>query len=772
MTLQEVFVSGLSEEANSALNGAVNIANTLFSSEVNTVHLMMAMLRVSKIAELFEKDTGIDAKEFFQYCMNTEKEDNDGTKGYTTFDDISGELREIIGMSLKRALITQKEIPLTIIYKLIMSDKRCKVWNILSKLDSKLAGNSVTDSILKSMPMTANFGVDYNALAAQGRFDPVSSRDKEIEYVFEVLGRRIKNNPCLVGEAGVGKTAIAEGMAQRLVTGNVPEYLKGKHIISVDISGIIAGAKYRGDFEERLNEVLNEAAANKDAILFFDEIHMLMGANTNGDSSMSAANILKPAISRGDVTVIGATTTSEYKKFVSKDSAFERRFQRVNIKEPSVDDAIGMVNAVIDKYNAFHNSSISDDAIKAAVILSDRYITDKRLPDKAITVIDETAAHLKKNSIKDEKIMITVYDIKNTVSRATGIDISDMDASSTSKLNKLAENIHKHVIGQDNAVQSVTKAIRRAKAGVKDPNRPIGSFLFVGPTGVGKTELTKALAIEFSGGVKNMIRFDMSEFMEKHSVSKLIGSPPGYVGYGDGGLLTEAIKSNPYSVVLFDEIEKAHPDVFNILLQVLDDGILTDGEGEKVDFKNCIIVMTSNAGYGADVGISSSIGFGRTEESDESAEDKREKLAFKALESTFRPEFLNRLDKIVVFSKLTKEETRSIVELQLKVLQSRLKSNDITINWTQSLVDKILELGYSDKYGARNIKRKMQDIVEDRLADGIINGEIHPNSSVVLSYKDELVISMGVSLDKDGNAIDLDANKLMEEVLKCEGVAD
>lgn len=749
-TLKEIYVQGLDDDSNYALNRAIKTANAMLSDEVNTMHFMMAMVPNSKISDIFEKDTGIEAKDFLCHCMEKYKNtERIGNRGYLTIDDVTMRLREIFNSALRRHMFTQSDMPITMLYDAIIKDTTNELWKILKEMGAEVPGTNVTDNILDLMPNTSNFGVDYNVLAASGRFDPVSSRDNEIELLIEVLGRRIKNNPCLVGDAGVGKTAIIEGLAQRIIEDNVPDYLKGKHIVSIDISGIISGSKYRGDFEERLNAVLNEAASNPNVILFFDEIHMVMGANTNGDSSMSAANILKPAISRGDVTIIGATTKKEYKKFIEKDSAFERRFQRVNINEPSVEQAIAMVNAVIGKYDTFHHSTTTDDAIKLAVVLSDRYITDKKLPDKAITVIDETAAHIKKYVTLGSDIMVTAKDIKETISRSTGIDVDELDTKAVNKLESLADNLHRHVIGQDNAVQSIAKAIRRAKAGVKDPNRPIGSFLFVGPTGVGKTELSKALAIEFSGGIKNLIRFDMSEFMEKHSVSKFIGSPPGYVGYGDGGQLTEAVKSNPYSIILFDEIEKAHPSVFDMLLQILDDGILTDSEGCRVDFKNCVIIMTSNAGYGAETSSVGKIGFGFSENTTDDNEDRREKVAIKALESTFRPEFLNRLDKVVVFNKLTKEDTYKIVELSLKALKLRLKSNNIDMSWSNSLVEKILETGYSDKYGARNIKRKVQDMVEDRLADGIISGEIQSGSSIVLSYTDELVVQLGINLNKD-----------------------
>ena len=734
---------GFDNKSNIALNEAIAVANKHKYDKVTTSHMMYAMLRSKDIEERFEYDMGVTCETFvnqFEQIMSTHLVVCNSEHAEIGIEEVSDELKAVISNAVAKCSKANRHVTLLDIYKTIISNKQSEVWNVLTLIgvDMDSVINIVEDP-LEDMPNTAQFAVNYNILAKEGRFDPVEERDDVINSLIEVLGRRIKNNPCLIGDAGVGKTAIIEGLAQRLNQGDVPKYLKGKHIISVDVSGIVAGSKYRGDFEARLNNVLNEAASNKNVILFFDEMHMLAEAGAGSqEAAMTAANILKPAISRGDVQIIGATTPSEYKKFIEADKAFERRLQSVQVPEPSVESAFNMVKAVIHKYNEYHNCEISDETMMNAVVLSDRYITDKKLPDKAITIIDETAASIKRKRDSDEMFIITDKDIKKTVSKITGIDVMDLDSESRSKVKSLENSLKKHVIGQDKAVELVSKAIKRSKAGIKDPNRPIGSFLFVGPTGVGKTELTKALAIEFSGGTKNLVRFDMSEFMEKHSVSRLIGSPPGYVGYGEGGQLTEAIRKNPYSVILFDEIEKAHPDVFNIMLQILDDGMLTDSEGTRVDFKNSIIIMTSNAGYGQ-TKKAASIGFGSVEvvETSDEADDK----ASKALEKTFRPEFLNRLDKIVVFNSLSKTDCEQIVELEMSKLAKRVKAKDIELVWDDSLVQHILNAGYSEKYGARNLKRKIQSIVEDALADKIIDDEITSGMQVFISYKGDIKIT-------------------------------
>ena len=732
---------GFDNKSNIALNEAIAIASKHKFDSVTSCHLLYVLLRSKEIEEKFEFDTLVTREhytDYFENILDNRLKAMVGQQGKELgIEELSEEIKHIISETVSKCGKNGRAVTIFDLYRGIITAEHSEAWNILKMIGVNMESviNNLDDP-LEDMGVTSQFAVNYNALAKNGKFDPVEDRDDVINSVIEVLGRRIKNNPCIVGEAGVGKTAIIEGLAQRLNNGEVPSYLKGKHIISVDISSMVAGAKYRGDFEARLNGVLEEAASNKNVILFFDEMHMLAEAGAGSlESSMTAANILKPAISRGDVQIIGATTPAEYKKFIENDKAFERRLQPVQINEPTVESAYKMVKAVIHKYNEFHNCEVSDETIKSAVNLSDRYIADKKLPDKAITIIDETAASIKrKQDTNGKKFIITTSDIKNTISKLTGIDINELDDASRDKIKSLEGNLKKHVIGQDKAVEVVSKAIKRSKAGIKDPSRPIGSFLFVGPTGVGKTELTKALSIEFSGGTKNMVRFDMSEFMEKHSVSRLIGSPPGYVGYGEGGQLTEAIRKNPYSVILFDEIEKAHPDVFNIMLQILDDGVLTDSEGTRVDFKNSIIIMTSNAGYGQTIKKTSNIGFGTVEVVE--TQDDVETKATKELEKTFRPEFINRLDKIVVFNSLSKADCEKIVGLEMNKLAKRVKSKDIELTWDDNLVEHILNIGYSERYGARNLKRKIQAHIEDVLADHIIDGNLDGCEYVHITYED------------------------------------
>ena len=755
--MRVVTLKGFDNNANIALNDAFILAGKYNFKYVCSIHLLYSMLRNLKVKHAFEEDTGKTAEEFKEVAMEFLQNEtvDEGEHPELTIENITKEMNKVLQNTIDRGKTQNREVTILDLYEEIMAYSEAAIWDLLADImgiDKDIVTRRLNKP-LDSMPVTSKYAIDYNQLAIAGRFDPISSRDEVIESTLEILGRRIKNNPCLIGEAGVGKTAIVEGIAQRLVDGDVPNYLKGKHIISVDISGVVSGARYRGDFEERFNGILEEAASREDVILFFDEIHMIMSAGDSNEGAMSAANILKPAISRGDVQIIGATTTSEYKKFVEKDKALERRLQSINVPEPTVKEAIEMIKTVIHKYNEFHNSNITNEAIEAAVVLSDRYITDKRLPDKAITVLDETAARLKKLIDFNTVIKVDTSDVKRTISKITGIDINDMDVEVRSKVKQLSHNLEKHVIGQSKAVESVSRAIRRSKAGVKDPNKPIGSFLFVGPTGVGKTELTKALAIEFSGDIKNLIRFDMSEFMEKHSVSKLIGSPPGYVGYGEGGQLTETVRHNPYSIILFDEIEKAHPDVFNIMLQILDDGILTDSEGLKVDFKNTVIVMTSNAGYGADTNRTGRIGFAAHTDAAETKTDveKQEENALKALENTFRPEFINRIDKVIIFNKLSKDECKNIVELMLNQLRQRLSDNKIDVDWTEDVVNYIIDIGYSDKYGARNLKRAIQENIEDKIADMIIDEEINENDHIKIEYLDKIIISVQNCIGRELN---------------------
>lgn len=621
------------------------------------------------------------------------------------------------------------------------------------------------------------FAVDLNEKAKQGKIDPVIGRNDEINRVIQILSRRNKNNPVLIGEPGVGKTAIAEGLAQRIVNNDVPEILKNCHIISLNMSSVVAGTKYRGEFEERLKKVIDEVKKHKDWILFVDELHTLVGAGSS-EGSMDAANIMKPALARGELRCIGATTLKEYKKYIEKDAALERRFQPVKVGEPTPKDTLEILKGLRDRYEAFHKAKITDEALKAAVDLSGRYITDRFQPDKAIDVIDEAAAKvrmeasstpegLKKKeeeleSINKEKeaavssqnfekaaiyrdqakklqteidglkkdwkggdhdhLTVTEEDVAEVVSKWTGVPVQNLKKSDSERLLHLEDELHKRVIGQDEAVHAVATAIRRARAGMKDPKRPIGSFLFLGTTGVGKTELARALAECMFSSEKNMIRFDMSEYMEKHEVSRLVGAPPGYVGYEEGGQLTDAVRCNPYSVILFDEVEKAHMDFFNILLQVLDDGRLTDGQGRTVDFTNCVIIMTSNLGsnflkghMGKQLGFSS----GEKEEKKESFEDIR-KMIMDQVKRTFRPEFINRIDEIIVFHPLTPENLSEIVDLMLKKVAGKLEHFHVTLDVSDEAQKVIIADGTDVEYGARPLKRTIQKELEDPISELIL----------------------------------------------------
>lgn len=621
------------------------------------------------------------------------------------------------------------------------------------------------------------FAVDLNEKAKQGKIDPVIGRTDEINRVIQILSRRNKNNPVLIGEPGVGKTAIAEGLAQRIVNNDVPEILKNCHIISLNMSSVVAGTKYRGEFEERLKKVIDEVKKHKDWILFVDELHTLVGAGSS-EGSMDAANIMKPALARGELRCIGATTLKEYKKYIEKDAALERRFQPVKVGEPTPKDTLEILKGLRDRYEAFHKAKITDEALKAAVELSGRYITDRFQPDKAIDVIDEAAAKvrmeasstpegLKKKeealeSVNKEKeaavsaqdfekaaiyrdqakklqteidtlkkdwkggdhdhLTVTEEDVAEVVSKWTGVPVQNLKKSDSERLLHLEDELHKRVIGQDEAVHAVATAIRRARAGMKDPKRPIGSFLFLGTTGVGKTELARALAECMFGSEKNMIRFDMSEYMEKHEVSRLVGAPPGYVGYEEGGQLTDAVRRNPYSVILFDEVEKAYMDFFNILLQVLDDGRLTDGQGRTVDFTNCVIIMTSNLGsnflkghMGKKLGFSS----GEKEEKEESFEDIR-KMIMDEVKRTFRPEFINRIDEIIVFHPLTPENLSEIVDLMLKKVAGKLERFHVSLDVSDEAKKVIIADGTDVEYGARPLKRTIQKEMEDPISELIL----------------------------------------------------
>ena len=566
--------------------------------------------------------------------------------------------------------------------------------------------------------------------------EKIENVDIYVDKLINVLCRKNKKNPCLVGEAGVGKTSIVEALVKRIDSGDVPECMLNKHVVSISSSNMIGGTKYRGDFEERMS-ALFKFASKENVILFLDEIHTFMGLGKNGDSSQSAGNNIKEYLSDGRISVIGTTTNKEWHKFIESDSALNRRLQQINVDEPSIEVSIKMIRDAITNYEDFHNVSISEESIESAVRLSDRYMKLEKLPDKAFKIIDQACATVKIRKKNNKKV--TENDIMMVVSDLTGIELSKIKMSELNKLKDLKENIHKQLVGQENAINKVVKAVIRGKTGVADSNKPVASMLFVGPTGVGKTELCKILSKELFNSRDSFIRIDMSEFSAEYSTSKLIGSAPGYVGYGEGGILTEKVKKHPYSLVLLDEIEKANPKVFDSFLQVLDDGRLTDSEGQTVDFTNCIIIMTSNAGYGADSFKKSSLGFSATDNT-EIDYNKREQIAIKELENTFRPEFLNRIDNIVIFDNITKEQSVNIAKLALNKLEDRLKNNKFLIKFDISVANYIADKGYSEKYGARNINRTVQEIVEDKIAEDIVNGYITKDVKYVAKVLDNNVV--------------------------------
>ena len=676
-----------------------------------------------------------------------------------------------------------------------------EIVKVINEDEMDQSSNRVADKnsgSFNSTPTLNQFGSDLTKQAKEGKLDPVIGRKNEIDRVIQILSRRTKNNPCLIGEPGVGKTAVVEGLAEKIVAEDVPEMLKNKRVVTLDISGMVAGAKYRGDFEERIKKCLSEVKKAGDVILFIDEIHTIVGAGS-AEGAVDAANILKPLLARGEVQVIGATTLNEYRKYIEKDSALERRFSPVTVGEPTNEETIQILEGLRDKYEAHHNVKITENAIKAAVELSVRYINDRFLPDKAIDLIDEAASRVKMktytmpDSIKEieEKISsldrekeeairvqdfekaatlrdkentekeklekekkkwqnknsknvmnLTEEDIAEVIASWTGIPANKITQDENEKLKHLEETLHKRVIGQNEAVEAVSKAIRRGRVGLKDPNRPIGSFLFLGPTGVGKTELSKALAEALFGNETAMIRVDMSEYMEPHSVAKLIGSPPGYVGYDEGGQLTEKIRRKPYSVILFDEIEKAHPDVMNMLLQILDDGRLTDAQGRTVNFKNTVIIMTSNVGARA-ITDKNTLGFSNNSKNINEEQEKEyetiKKDVMAELKKQFRPEFINRIDDIIVFHKLTNEDIGKIIDIMLKQVQKRLKEQEYEVEIDSSVKELVAKKGIDTNYGARPLKRAIQSNVEDKIAEAILDGKIIPHKKATIYAENEEV---------------------------------
>jgi len=642
----------------------------------------------------------------------------------------------------------------------------------------------------KSSKLLDQFGRNLTKLAADGKLDPVVGRQTEIERVMQILSRRTKNNPVLIGEPGVGKTAVVEGLAQRISAGNIPELLKGKQIYTLDLAALVAGSKYRGEFEERLKKVMKEIGQRGDIILFIDEIHNLVGAGA-AEGAIDAASILKPALARGELQTIGATTLDEYRKYLERDAALERRFQQIRVEEPSVDDTVQILRGLRDRYEAHHRCKISDDALDAAAQLADRYIQDRHLPDKAIDLIDEAASRMriktmsappryreleeeietvrkekessieaqefeKAAALRDKERKLTLKrkeleeswreeedaaeqpeigeeEIADIVSMWTGIPVFKLTEAETQKLIRMEDELHKRVIGQHPAIEAVSKAIRRARAGIKDPKRPTGSFIFLGPSGVGKTELARTLAEFLFGDEEAMIQVDMSEYMEKHSVSRLVGSPPGYVGYDEGGQLTESVRRKPYSVLLMDEVEKAHPDVFNILLQILEDGKLTDSQGRKVDFRNTIVIMTSNLGA-AQISKNQSLGFSSTDEAGLSYEDMKARVTGE-LKKVFRPELLNRIDEVIVFHKLDKAEIKQIIDLMLRRLREQMAVHKVTIELTDKAKNLLVEQGFDPAMGARPLRRAIQRLIEDPLADFVLGAELMPGATLVVDRK-------------------------------------
>ncbi len=639
-------------------------------------------------------------------------------------------------------------------------------------------------------PTVDAFGRDLTKLAREGKLDPVIGREKEIERVIQVLSRRTKNNPCLIGEPGVGKTAIAEGLAQRIIEGRVPEILRGKRVVTIELAAVVAGTKYRGEFEERLRKLMQELRQAGNVMVFIDELHTIIGAGA-AEGAIDASNILKPALARGELQCIGATTLDEYRKHIEKDPALERRFQPITVGEPTREESLAILKGLRDRYEAHHKVKITDEALEAAVNLSDRYISDRFLPDKAIDLIDEAASRVrirnytappdlkemeeKLESLRSEKeaavrnqefelaaklrdqehkfreeleelkkeweqkigtsdlAMVTDDDVAYIVSSWTGIPVKKLAEEESERLMKLEEILHRRVIGQDEAVHSVARAIRRARAGLKDPKRPVGSFIFLGPTGVGKTELGRALAEALFGDERAMIRLDMSEYMEKHTAARLIGAPPGYVGYDEGGQLTEKVRRKPYSVILFDEMEKAHPDVFNVLLQILEDGRLTDGKGRTVDFRNTVVIMTSNVG--ATFLRKSTLGFGTADE--ETGYEKMKERIMDELKRTFRPEFLNRVDDTIVFHSLSREHIRQIVDIMLEELNKRIEEHGLRVEVSSAARDRLVEEGYDPAFGARPLRRVIQKRLEDGISEEMLQGKVKPGDTVLVDVEND-----------------------------------
>lgn len=795
------------ERSQKVLMYAQSEAQELRHGYVGTEHILLGILKEDGLAKNMLNSVNITLEDVKNLIEEYEgKGDIDGYKNEVPLTPRTKRLLELSlleARNLNHNFISPEHILLALIKEsegvayTILNNLGADFGKLRKSLLENLAGEQKADIGVDNKPNVSDtpslnqFGRDLTDMAREGKLDPVIGRDAETQRVLEILCRRTKNNPCLIGDPGVGKTAIAEGLAQKIFEGNIPEILKDKRVVTLDLSSMIAGAKYRGEFEERLKKVMEEIRKAGNIILFIDEIHTIIGAGA-AEGAIDASNILKPALARGEIQCIGATTIDEYRKYIEKDAALERRFQPISVGEPTKEEAVLILKGLRDKYEAHHRVKITDDAINAAVHLSDRYITDRYLPDKAIDLIDESASRVriknmvappdmkeleeqlekvtkeKEDAIRvqnfekaaklrdDEKTLkdklenlksdwktqkqVTTYTVSEeqiaaVVSRWTNIPVEKLTEKESERLLKLEEILHQRVIGQEEAVKSVARAVRRARVGLKDPNRPIGSFIFLGPTGVGKTELSKALAEAMFGDEASIIRIDMSEYMEKHTVSRLIGSPPGYVGYDEGGQLTEKVRRNPYSVVLFDEIEKAHPDVFNILLQILEDGRLTDGKGKTVNFKNTIVIMTSNVGAST-IRRQRTMGFSTSANESENEYDKMKENVMEELKRAFRPEFLNRIDDIIVFHQLGENHLQQIVGLMLGAVKDRLKDQNISINFNNDAEKLLAKEGFDPVFGARPLRRAITKTVEDRLSEEILRGNINKGEDVLVTVED------------------------------------
>ncbi len=804
---------GFTQKANEAMNMAIDSAAKMGHTYIGTEHLLLGLLEEQTgVAAITLTECGLSADRLRE---KIEISIGKGSPTSLTPEDFTPRTKRV----MQTAVITSAQVGHSFVgtehlLVALLSERDSYAVKFLEELGVSV--NSVLTALKASLSEDTErdfsaemshkqneskgknktlekFGRDLTEAAKSGEIDPVIGRENEIRRVIEILSRRTKNNPVLIGEPGVGKTAVAEGLALKIAQGEVPELLKEKRVFSLNLTGMIAGTKYRGDFEERIKGVIDELKKDGNTILFIDELHTIVGAGS-AEGSADAANILKPTLAKGDFQVIGATTLSEYRKYIEKDSALERRFQPVSVGEPTKDEAVEILKGLRDRYEAHHKVKISDEAIEAAVELSVRYIADRYLPDKAIDLIDESASRLRlkeqtippelksaeeeiasleiekaeavssqdferaakvrdrqkslKASLEEKKekwkteaetnvATVTKEDIAKTVSDWSGVPAEELTKEESQRLLNLESELHRRVIGQEKAVTAVAKAIRRGRAGLKEENRPIGSFIFLGPTGVGKTELTKALAAAMFGDENAMLRLDMSEYMEKHTVSKLIGSPPGYVGYEEGGQLTEKVRRKPYSVILFDEIEKAHPDVFNMLLQILEDGRLTDSQGRTVSFKNTVIIMTSNVGARLITNTTKSLGF---DTQVESKNDNIKETVMAELKKVFRPEFLNRVDDVIVFSKLSKDEVKEIAFLMLKNLGVRLKTLGYELEFTDKVLERIADEGFDEAYGARPIRRAVRSLVEDELSEKLLSGDFEGKVKIRCDYLDGKMI--------------------------------